>query len=110
LSSSDFTRVLREGRRHGDPLFMVIAARGPGPTARLGLVVSRRAARSAVQRNRIKRLVREGFRQRSAELPALDIIVKASPAAAQCDNTRLANSFAALLEQTARSCNALRSS
>jgi ribonuclease P protein component len=105
-----FTRVFREGRRRSDRCFTVIAAPGPGPRARLGLVVSRKVARSAVQRNRIKRLVRESFRKRSAQLPALDIVVMASHGAAECDNRQLAASIDALLERTARSCDASRSS
>jgi ribonuclease P protein component len=102
LSPAEFTRVFRSGRRHGDPWFTVIAAPGPGPSARLGLAVSRKVSKSAVQRNRIKRLVRESFRKHSADLPALDIVVMARPGAAGCDNPRLATSIDALLERTAR--------
>jgi ribonuclease P protein component len=39
------------------------------------MAISRRHARTAVERNRIKRLVRESFRQRRRELPPLDIVV-----------------------------------
>lgn len=81
---------------------MVIAAPGPGSSARLGLAVSRKVSKSAVQRNRIKRLVRESFRKHSAGLPPLDIVVMARPGAAGCDNPRLATSIDALLERTAR--------
>lgn len=46
-----------------------------GPTARLGMAVSRRVSTRAVERNRIKRLIRESFRRRRAQLPAVDILV-----------------------------------
>lgn len=46
------------------------------PAARLGLVVSKRALPSAVQRNRAKRVLRETFRQRRWELPPMDIVVQ----------------------------------
>jgi ribonuclease P protein component len=79
---------------------------GPGPSARLGLAVSRKVSKSAVQRNRIKRLVRESFRKHRAHLPALDIVVMARPGAAECDNPQLATRIDALLKRTARLCEA----
>jgi ribonuclease P protein component len=39
------------------------------------MAISRRHARRAVDRNRIKRLVRESFRRRRATLPTLDVVV-----------------------------------
>jgi len=39
------------------------------------MAISRRHARRAVDRNRIKRLVRESFRRRRATLPPLDVVV-----------------------------------
>ena len=43
--------------------------------ARLGLIVSRKTARRAVSRNRIKRFVRESFRHCRKQLPAADFVV-----------------------------------
>ena len=45
-------------------------------TARLGVVVAKRFAKRAHQRNLVKRIVREQFRRRRATLPALDLIVR----------------------------------
>jgi len=39
-------------------------------------VIAKRFLPLAVQRNRVKRLVREGFRSMCTELPAIDIIVR----------------------------------
>jgi ribonuclease P protein component len=44
--------------------------------ARLGLLVSKREARSAVARNRIKRRIREAFRLEQAGLAGLDVLVR----------------------------------
>ena len=43
--------------------------------ARLGLAISRKVARTAVARNRIKRAARESFRQNQQALGGLDIII-----------------------------------
>jgi ribonuclease P protein component len=42
-----------------------------------------------VDRNRIKRLVRESFRQYRSELAALDIVVLVKPGIEQADNRAL---------------------
>ncbi len=44
--------------------------------ARLGLVVSRRLYPRAVDRNRVRRRIREAFRHVAAALPALDFVVR----------------------------------
>jgi ribonuclease P protein component len=46
------------------------------PSARLGLVVGRRAVSRAHARNRIKRIIRDRFRRIRTELPAVDIVVR----------------------------------
>jgi ribonuclease P protein component len=67
-------------RRSGNWLAMTAAERtraaGPAtpPAARLGLTVSKRMARRAVDRNLVKRVIREAFRHASP--PALDISVR----------------------------------
>ena len=42
---------------------------------RLGMVVAKKNISKSVERNRIKRLVRESFRHARLQLPGLDIIV-----------------------------------
>jgi ribonuclease P protein component len=44
-------------------------------TARIGMAVGVRAVGGAVTRNRVRRLIRESFRLRRQELPAVDIFV-----------------------------------
>ena len=43
---------------------------------RLGLVIAKRFLPLAVQRNRVKRLIREQFRLAQTDLPPVDIIVR----------------------------------
>jgi ribonuclease P protein component len=46
-----------------------------------------------VRRNRIKRLVRESFRQHQHELPAVDIVVNARSGARDADNAVIVRSL-----------------
>ena len=67
--SADFDRVFRRGRSHaGRELVLYVFPRRDDGTPRLGLSVSRRVG-GAVERNRVKRLLREAFALESARLP-----------------------------------------
>lgn len=80
-TARDFDRVFRNRQKIDNPLFVIHHA--PSDQARLGLVVSRRVARQAVSRNRIRRGIRETFRMHRHRLPPRDYIVQARQAAAQ---------------------------
>lgn len=56
---------------------------------RLGIIVSKKSAKKAVSRNRIRRQVRESFRQVAATLPSMDIVVVARYTAASASNKEL---------------------
>jgi ribonuclease P protein component len=78
---AEFLELQRLGRRRHTAHLVVIRRPSAAATSRLGVTVSRRVG-NAVVRNRVKRLVRELFRQRRAELtPAHDLLVIAKPGA-----------------------------
>src|SRR3989442_8326563 len=75
----EFLALQREGRRRHSTHFVVIQHPSSSVASRLGVTVSKRVG-NAVVRNRVKRLVREVFRHRQAELPPPpDPLVVAKP-------------------------------
>ena len=76
--SADFDRVFRSGRSYaGREFVLYVFPRGEDGQARLGLSVSRKVG-GAVERNRVKRLVREAFAREGSELPpGVDAVVVA---------------------------------
>ena len=90
---SEFDRVYRDSRRSTDACFAVLTRNSGGSIPRLGLSIAARIIGNAVRRNRIKRLVRESFRQHQHELPAVDIVVNARSGARDADNAVIVRSL-----------------
>jgi ribonuclease P protein component len=92
-SRGEFDRVHRQGSRSSDEFFVLIARPNGLAHARLGMAVGVRAAGNAVCRNRLKRLIRESFRSHQSELPPLDLVVNARPAAAKASSRQISASL-----------------
>jgi ribonuclease P protein component len=87
VKGAQFKRVFDQRRVHGNQLFRIHFA--PAESARLGIAVSRRVSARAVDRNRIRRQIRESFRLQRPALEAMDYVVLARPAAATASNAEL---------------------
>lgn len=83
-------------RRH--PFSLLARKRDDGP-ARLGMVVGKRHARRAVDRNRIRRILREHFRQ--ASLAGFDVVVLARQGAGDVDRAALHDAASWLFQRLA---------
>jgi len=93
LDAAAFGRVFQKATRSRDKLFTVLFRQGEQDGARLGLAISKKHCRHATARNRIKRLIRESFRQQHAELAGLDIVVINQPQAASASNRQIFDSL-----------------
>lgn len=95
-----YGRVFGGASRSRDRLFTVLSRRNDFAAARLGLAISKKHCRLASTRNRLKRIVRESFRQHLAILAGVDVVVLAQPAAAGADNEALFDSLAKHWQKT----------
>ncbi|CAG1000486.1 Ribonuclease P protein component [Burkholderiales bacterium] len=74
--AADFQRVMSQGRRKQGRWLVLSATGGTSEGARLGLVVAKRLAKRAVDRNTIKRILRESFRRVATDLAAVDVVMR----------------------------------
>jgi ribonuclease P protein component len=75
--AGDFAALRHASGRFGGRCFSVRYKVNTLGQPRLGLAISKRVSKRAVERNRIKRLVRESFRRARLELPPVDLMVMA---------------------------------
>jgi ribonuclease P protein component len=101
---SQFERAYARGRRFGDRFFAITASPNEAGGARLGLAVAAKAAGGAVERNRLRRLIRESFRLRQHGLPCVDLVVSARAPARGAGNGELRASLNGLWDRVTEQC------
>lgn len=89
LNARDYSEVFAGATRTADRYFTVLAKPNQLTHARLGLVVAKKNIKTAVQRNRVKRVIRETFRSARPALLCHDLVVIAKAAAGRADNALL---------------------
>ncbi|MHB1540030.1 MAG: ribonuclease P protein component [Steroidobacteraceae bacterium] len=101
---SEFDAARARGRRFGNGFFAVTVISNDKSGPRLGLAVALRVTRTAVERNRIRRIIRESFRLHQHTLPAVDVVVSARANARGASAQTLRGSLAALWRQVSERC------
>lgn len=95
-AAGDFARAFAAGRRASGRYFRGVFLARSGETeaenagtARLGMAISRKVNRRAVERNRIRRLIREWFRHRHAQWTPGDLVISGKPEASGVEAAQL---------------------
>nr|WP_202597344.1 ribonuclease P protein component [Halomonas icarae] len=90
LTAGDYRQVFENAafKVHGKGL-MALASPNDLGHPRIGLVISKKSMRRAVDRNRVKRLVRESIRFQQHRLPAVDIVILSRRGVGELDNETL---------------------
>jgi len=78
LGTTDIAALLSGGRALRRPGFSVLFRANPFGVPRLGLIVPKRVFPRAVDRNRMKRRLRELFRAQQLRLGSRDILIRLS--------------------------------
>ena len=68
--------MFRSGRRFEGSRLQILAVPTSGATGRVGYVIGKKLLGRAVDRNRLKRMLREAIRGRRPALDAFDLIVR----------------------------------
>jgi ribonuclease P protein component len=94
---SEFDHLFKSAqfRLRSGPIRLIAAPSAVG-CARLGLVVGKRHLKRAVDRNQIKRVIREAFRRRRSSLPDVDVVVQLASVATA---TQVHDAFELLLTE-----------
>ena len=104
VHKTQFDAVYQRGNKLGDACFLVLIKPNDMHMARLGLSVSARTVGNAVNRNRIKRVIRNSFRLNASRLPAVDIVINTRPGARQAINAELAERLSVHWQNLVKRC------
>lgn len=97
---ADFEALGRHGRAHSTPMLVLRTLRTERAETRLGLSTPR-AVGGAVERNRLRRRLRELVRERIGRIgPGWDLLLIARPASRQATYAELGTALDALLRRS----------
>lgn len=98
-NQENYQQVFKQRKRLFSSLYMLYYRPNQLAHARLGVIVSKKNARFAVARNRLKRQARNTFRLQQRELAGFDLVVIANKAAAKATNNELRECLQELFER-----------
>jgi len=86
LTPDHFKVVFSKPTRFHSQHFTVLIRKNTLDHNRLGFAIAKKRVKHAVQRNRIKRIVKESFRLNQHNLPTVDMVIMAKSGIDQLDN------------------------
>jgi len=100
LSAFDYKNVFKQPTKVSTPEFLFLFCENNQTSSRLGLAIAKKQFPHAVDRNRIKRLVRESFRKTRVQLNPVDIVVLGRRKLMNMDNTKIRSQLDYLWNKT----------
>lgn len=98
-NKKQYNQVFNKGSVVKSPGFVVYSTLNSLDSARLGIIVSKKSAAKAVDRNRIKRLCKNTFRLKRNLLLSKDFVILARPKAKYLSNEELIACLNTLLDK-----------
>jgi ribonuclease P protein component len=102
LTPEHYKNVFQQANSAGSPHFTIIARKNSLSHPRLGLAVPKKQIKTAVGRNRFKRLARESFRLKQHQLPHNDFVIIAKKSAQELSNEEIYRLFDKLWQRLSR--------
>ncbi|MFI4918677.1 MAG: ribonuclease P protein component [Legionellales bacterium] len=103
LKKIDYDCVFKQAQKIVTQEFIILYRKNDIGHTRLGLALSKKMIAKAHERNRIKRLIRDSFRQK--KLPAVDMIFLARSGVAKQTNTGINNTLIKTWEKLTSCCD-----
>jgi ribonuclease P protein component len=95
--SAEFAAVLRNGRRFEGKRIQLVVAPAASRAGRVGYVIGSKHLKRAIDRNRLKRMLREAIRARRPATSAFDLVVRLRAPCTRAELESAAVEAAALL-------------
>lgn len=98
-TTAQYKRVFAVQQRLFSRFFVLFYRKNQSGHPRMGMVVRKRNIRHAVVRNRIKRVIREVFRNQQRDLPPMDMVFLIKPEAGKASKQELQKCLKKLMAQ-----------
>lgn len=106
LNASDFQRVFDNTKHKASTReLLILGAANDLGHSRIGFIIAKKNIRTAVQRNRIKRIIRNFFRLHCSEFDTADLIIMARRGLDQRSNSEILRMISDLWRKLIRQSN-----
>ncbi len=93
LNAKQYKYVFAKAKRFGNNNFTLLVRVNNEGHARMGLAIAKKAVKRAVDRNRIKRIIRESFRHMQYDLPSIDVVIMCRSSAVALEKKEIRRQF-----------------
>ena len=99
VKTDDFSSVFNLRKRIANKYLVMRYSPNNNNSARLGLIVAKKTAKLAVQRNYMRRVLRELFRLNQHQMPAVDLVIQVQKVFDKPDFLEIKQAFESLCKK-----------